>query len=172
MSSRKIVWLAFAFALSVIGSFIKIPAFVGTVGLDVFPSLVVASIYSVGMGGLVAGMGHLLSALLAGFPLGPLHVLVAFEMVLCVFVYGYLYKSGKKKMAAIVFWIGNAIISPLPFIFLINWTFFIAMVPSLMIGSAFNVVIAQLFVKMFQTRLLSFMKRGEKDERHFNHSFK
>jgi uncharacterized membrane protein len=161
MSSKKIVWLAFAFAFSVIGSFIKIPAVVGSVGLDALPSLVVASIFSVGMGGLVAGMGHLISALLAGFPLGPLHVLIAIEMFFCVLVYGYLYKAGKKKIAAIVFWIANAIISPLPFIFLLNWTFFITLVPSLMIGSALNVVIAQLFVQIFQTRLSPITKRGE-----------
>ncbi|MGE8207350.1 ECF transporter S component [Heyndrickxia sp. NPDC080065] len=172
MSSRKIVWFALGFALTVIGSSIKIPAIVGSVGLDVFPALVIASLFSVGMGGVVAGLGHLISALLTGFPLGPFHILIALEMAICVLVYGFLYHSGKKILASIVFWIGNAIISPLPFILLVSWSFFIAIVPSLMIGSAFNVIVALLFVKVFQQRLSPVMKRGINDERCSNHSSK
>lgn len=162
MSSRKIVWLAVGFALSVIGASIKIPAIVGSVALDVAPALVIASLFSVSMGGVVACLGHLLSALLTGFPLGPLHLLIAVEMAVCVMIYGYLFKKGKKFIAAFVFWFGNAIISPFPFIFLFNWGFFVAIIPSLMIGAVFNIIIAQLFVQVFQKRLTSVVKRGFK----------
>ncbi|MGE6258175.1 ECF transporter S component [Heyndrickxia sporothermodurans] len=162
MSSRKIVWLAMGFAFSVIGAAIKIPAIVGSVALDVAPSLIIASMFSVGVGGLVACIGHLLSALLTGFPLGPLHLLIAAEMGVCVLIYGFLYKKGKKYSAAVVFWIGNALVSPLPFIFLLNWTFFVAIVPSLIIGSVFNVIIALLLVQVFQKRYAAVVKRGSK----------
>ncbi|GIN39212.1 MULTISPECIES: ECF transporter S component [Heyndrickxia] len=161
MTSKKIVWFALGFAFTVIGSLIKIPAIVGSVGLDAFPSLVIASLFSVGMGGIVAGVGHLLSALLTGFPLGPFHLLIAFEMTFCVLIYGYLFQAGRKKLAALMFWIGNAIISPIPFIFLLNWSFFIAMIPSLMIGAAINIAVALLFVRVFQERLSRVIKRGD-----------
>ncbi len=60
-----------------------------------------------------------------------------------------------------MFWIGNALISPIPFIFLLNWSFFIAMIPSLMIGAAINIVVALLFVRVFQERLFRVINRGD-----------
>ena len=154
MSSKKIAWCGLGIALTVIGSMIKIPAIVGSVGLDAFTGLVIAGLGNIGMGAWIAAIGHLLSALLTGFPLGPFHLLIALEMALCVFVYGIFYKAGKTTIAAVAFWIGNALISPLPFIFIMDWTFFIAIVPSLMIGSALNVIIAQIFLR--------FIRKGEK----------
>ncbi|MBB2483142.1 ECF transporter S component [Bacillus sp. APMAM] len=154
MSSKKMTWWGLGIALTVIGSTIKIPAIVGSVGLDAFTGLVIAGLGSIGMGAWIAAIGHLLSALLTGFPLGSFHLLIALEMALCVFVFGILYKAGKKAIAAVAFWIGNALISPLPFIFIMDWTFFIAIVPSLMIGSALNVIVARVFLR--------FIRKGEK----------
>nr|WP_259547755.1 ECF transporter S component [Heyndrickxia oleronia] len=107
MTSKKIVWFALGFAFTVIGSLIKIPAIVGSVGLDAFPSLVIASLFSVGMGGIVAGVGHLLSALLTGFPLGPFHLLIAFEMTFCVFSSMDIYiKQERKSQLQLCFGLG------------------------------------------------------------------
>lgn len=154
MSSKNIAWWGIGIALTVIGSTIKIPAIVGSVGLDAFTGLVIAGLGSIAMGAWIAAIGHLLSALLTGFPLGSFHLLIALEMALCVFVFGILNKAGKKAIAAVAFWIGNALISPLPFIFIMDWTFFIAIVPSLMIGSALNVIVARVFLR--------FIRKGEK----------
>ncbi|MEI4927547.1 hypothetical protein Q8G50_34070, partial [Klebsiella pneumoniae] len=78
---------------------------------------------------------HLLSALLSGFPLGAMHILIAAEMAILVWVFGVIYKNKNKKLAGVVFIIGNAFIAPLPFIYLISSSFYFAILPALFVGS-------------------------------------
>lgn len=142
MKSRMLILLALFSALSAVGAAIKIPAIIGTVAFDVFPALLAAALLGGGAGAIVGALGHLLSALIAGFPLGPMHVLIAIEMALLVFIFGVLYKKKKKGTASILFILANAFAAPLPFIFIMNPAFYVALVPSLLIGSAINTVIA------------------------------
>lgn len=128
-------------ALSVVGAMIKIPAIVGSVALDVFPALLASVLFGAGAGAVVGAFGHLLSALIGGFPLGPMHVLIAIEMAVLVWAFGSLYKK-KKLLASIVFIIGNSFVAPLPFVFLMNIGFYLGIVPSLLIGSILNTIIA------------------------------
>jgi len=145
MISRKkgklVSWLAMFTALSTVGAAIKIPAIVGSVALDVFPSLLAAALLGSGAGAIVAAFGHLLSAVLGGFPLGPMHFFIAVEMAVLVWLFGILYKNGKKAAAFVLFIFGNAIVAPLPFILLMSKGFYLAIVPSLLIGSIINTVI-------------------------------
>lgn len=141
MKGKMISWLAIMIALSAVGAAIKIPAVVGSVALDAFPALLAAALFGGGAGAIVGALGHLLSALLGGFPLGSMHFLIALEMALLVWIFGVLYK--KHKMAAsILFVLGNSFAAPLPFILLINKGFYFTIVPSLFIGSILNSVIA------------------------------
>lgn len=142
MKSRKLILLALFSALSAVGAVIKIPAIVGSVAFDVFPALLAAALLGSGAGAIVGAFGHLLSALIVGFPLGPMHVLIAIEMALLVFIFGVLYKKNKKGTASILFILMNAFAAPLPFIFIMNKAFYVALVPSLLIGSIINTVIA------------------------------
>ena len=142
MKSRSVILLALFSALSAVGAGIKIPAIVGSVALDVFPALLAAALLGSGAGAIVGAVGHLLSALIAGFPLGPMHVLIAIEMALLVFIFGVLYKKNKKGTASILFILANAFVAPLPFIVIMNKAFYIALVPSLLIASIINTVIA------------------------------
>jgi hypothetical protein len=139
MKGKLVSGLAMLTALSVVGAMIKIPAIVGSVALDVFPALLASVLF--GAGALVWAFGHLLSALIGGFPLGPLHFLIAGEMAVLVWVFGRLYKNN-KILASTVFIIGNSFVAPLPFIYLMNIGFYLGIVPSLLIGSIINTVIA------------------------------
>jgi riboflavin transporter FmnP len=161
MKNRMLILLALFSALSAVGAAIKIPAIVGSVAFDVFPALLAAALLGGGAGAIVGALGHLLSALIAGFPLGPMHGLIAIEMAVLVYIFGVLYKKNKKVIASILFILANAFAAPLPFIFLMNIAFYVAILPSLLIGSLINTVIA--FVAI--PRLKSLVKQDliEKD---------
>ncbi|KMM36722.1 ECF transporter S component [Guptibacillus hwajinpoensis] len=138
MNGKRASILAIFIALSVIGAFIKIPAIVGSVALDVFPALVAAVLLGSRSGALIASFGHLLSALLVGLPLGPLHLLIAAEMAALVWLFGNLYKNNKRKLATVSFLVGNAFVAPLPFLFILGSGFYVALVPVLVVGSLLN----------------------------------
>jgi uncharacterized membrane protein len=140
MKGKVVSGLAMLTALSVVGAMIKIPAIVGSVALDVFPALLAAVLFGAGAGAVVAAFGHLLSALIGGFPLGPMHFLIAVEMAVLVWMFGRFYKNN-KVLASVLFIIGNAFVAPLPFMFLMNVGFYLGIVPSLLIGSVINTVI-------------------------------
>jgi uncharacterized membrane protein len=142
MKSRMLILLALFSALSAVGAAIKIPAIIGTVAFDVFPALLAAALLGSGAGAIVGAFGHLLSALISGFPLGPMHVLIAIEMALLVYLFGILYKKNKKVTAGILFILMNTFAAPLPFIILMSKAFYFALVPSLLIGSMINCVMA------------------------------
>ncbi|MGD6902889.1 ECF transporter S component [Bacillus infantis] len=142
MKNKKMMLAALFIAFSAIGAAVKIPAVIGSVALDSFPALAAAALLGGGSGSIVAGLGHLLSALVGGMPLGPLHFLVAAEMAVLVWVYGKLWGSGRRKMAFAIFAAGNTFAAPLPFLFLMGTGFYIAIVPSLLIGSLLNGLLA------------------------------
>jgi uncharacterized membrane protein len=146
MNIKKLCLIALMIALSAVGASIKIPAVVDSVALDALPALLAAALFGVGAGAVTGALGHLLSALIGGFPLGPMHILIALEMAVLVWIFGILYKKGKKILAGIVFVMGNAFMAPIPFIFLMNKGFYAAIVPSLLIGSVINTVLALILI--------------------------
>src|SRR6059058_1669062 len=142
MNGKRISLLALFTALSVVGASIKIPAIVGSVALDVFPALLAGVLFSSMGGAIVAAFGHLISAMLGGFPLGPMHFLIAAEMAVLVWIFAVLYKKKQSIAASAVFILGNTFVAPVPFIFLMGNTFYFAILPSLLIGSLINIAIA------------------------------
>ncbi|MBS8263886.1 ECF transporter S component [Mesobacillus boroniphilus] len=142
MKNRKLSWFAMFTALSAAGAFIKIPAVIGSVALDSLPALLAAGLLGGPAGAAVGGIGHLLSAMAAGMPLGPFHFLVAGEMALLVYLFGVLYKNGKRWSAGALFIMGNSFAAPLPFIIIMGKSFYIAIVPSLFLGSVLNTILA------------------------------
>jgi ECF transporter, substrate-specific component len=146
MKSKRLGMAAMLVALTAIGAAIKVPAIIGSVALDAFPALLAAVLLGGYGGAAVAAIGHLLSALLGGMPLGPLHLLIAVEMALLAFIFSSLYQRGRHWLAGILFVLGNAFAAPLPFIFLMGQAFYLAIVPSLFIGSVINAVIAYIAI--------------------------
>ncbi len=140
--SRRLAWLAVCLALSAVGSFIKLPTFVGSIALDSAPALVAAAILGPRAGAAVAGIGHLISAWLGGWPIGPFHWLIALEMAALGALFALLYQRGWKIGSAAVFIIGNACFAPLPLAASFGWSFVLAVIPPLSIAALINVLIA------------------------------
>jgi hypothetical protein len=155
VSIKKISLISLFLALSVAGASIKIPAIVSSVALDMVPALLAGVILGGGPGAFIAFLGHLLSAFIGGMPLGPFHFMIAVEMALLVWLFAILYRKGKRVLASILFVLGNTFAAPLPFLFLMEAGFYIGMIPSLLIGSLFNVVLGLLLAP----RLSAFFAR-------------
>lgn len=92
MNAKKISLFGIFLALAVVGASIKIPAVIASVALDMVPALIGAVVLGGRAGGCIAFFGHLLSALIGGMPLGPFHVLIAVEMAVLVWVFGFFIK--------------------------------------------------------------------------------
>ncbi len=142
MRTKTVSFVAMFTALSAIGGAIKIPAVIGSIGLDAFPALLAGMLVGTIPGAIVAGVGHLISALFGGMPLGPFHVLISLEMALFVYLFSVLYQRGYKLLACVVMVSGNALLAPLPFIWLIGTSFYTAIVPSLLLSSFVNTLLA------------------------------
>lgn len=160
MKSRKMALTSLLVALTAIGAAVKIPAPLGSVALDAFPALLAAALLGGSSGAIVGGMGHLLSALLGGMPLGPLHFLVAIEMAFLAFVFSLLYRNGKKLLAGFLFVLGNTFAAPLPFLFLMGKAFYLSIVPSLFTGSVLNTIIAILIIPRLSPAVEIIMSKG------------
>lgn len=150
MSTKKLSLLALFIALSVIGASIKIPAVIGSIALDVFPALFAAVLIGKRTGAVVAGFGHIISALLGGMPLGPLHVIIAVEMAVIVWLFGFFYQSGKKKLAGLFFILSNGLLAPVPMLFLFGVGFYFVILPFLLVGAFINVFVALIFIPRFE----------------------
>ncbi|MGE7761962.1 ECF transporter S component [Peribacillus sp. NPDC097895] len=146
MDVRKISAIALFIALSAVGAMIKIPSPIGSIALDSFPALLAAVILGPVPGAIVAGLGHIISAFIGGMTLGPFHFLIMVEMAVLVWMFGVLYVQGKKMGAFFLFFIGNAFILALPFVFLISPGFYTLLVPGLTAATAVNVALAALLM--------------------------
>lgn len=139
MTRNKQLALFTAFvSLAVAGSFIKIPSTIGSVAFDSMPALAAAALMSPWSGLAVACFGHLLTAALAGFPLGPLHLVVAVQMGLLGFFYGVLYIKNAKTAATLMFIIGNGVLAPLCFWPVLGKAVVLGLIPSLLAAAVLN----------------------------------
>lgn len=141
MNLRKITLTALFAALCVVGGFIKIPSAIGSLALDTVPALLAASFLPPTLVGFTSMSGHLASAMYAGFPFGPLHVLIAIEMFVILFVFARIHKAGRHIWKWVFFIVANGLIAPLPFYFLISPAAFIGMVPSILLATALNAAV-------------------------------
>lgn len=148
-SKTYTLFIAFL-SLSVAGSFIKIPAIVGSVAFDSMPALAAAVLLSPAAGVAVAALGHLMSAGLGGFPLGPLHLLIAVQMGVLALLFGMMYRKNIKRAAALFFIIGNGIAAPLCFLPILGSSMVLALMPSLFAAAVLNGVTAHLLIPRIQ----------------------
>ncbi len=150
MTARRIGYLSLFIALSVIGGFIKIPSPVGSIALDSFPALIAAVLLGRHSGGIVASIGHLMSAIFGGFLLGPFHIMLAIEMYFVVWLFGTLYEKSRPSLAYLSFIIMNALIAPLPFILIMDWAFYLGLLPFLLLATIINTLIAAVLTPRFK----------------------
>ncbi|EMT47336.1 hypothetical protein H919_01410 [Anoxybacillus flavithermus AK1] len=150
MMMRRLTFLVMFVSLSVIGSLIKIPFTIGSIALDSAPAVVAAFLLGPTAAALVACIGHVVSALFGGFPLGPFHLLIACEMAALLYIVGLLIKKGWLVRSYICFFVGNACIAPLPFVWIISPAFVLSIFPSLAFATAVNLAIAVVVSKALQ----------------------
>lgn len=138
---RLMILTALMSALCVIGSFIKVPGVITTAALDSTPALLSAAFLPPMYSAAVGAIGHIATGYTSGFPMGPMHILIAVEMTIIVGVFALMHKKGLHKMKWLFALIANGVISPLPFAFIFSWEFYIAAVPGLLVATAINLVI-------------------------------
>lgn len=93
MKNRQLTMIALLIALSVIGSYITIFM---SVALDSLPGFFGAMLLGALPGGIVGAVGHFMTALVHGFPLGlPTHLLVMALMFAACYFLGMFYKKNK-----------------------------------------------------------------------------
>lgn len=140
-------------ALCIVGSFVKIPSPTGTVALDSLPGFFSALFLGYGEGALVAFLGHLLTSLNVGFPLGfPVHLLVALEMGGIALLFR-LVSTRFGILAAVVSGVlANGVLAPLSLVPLFGWGFFLGILVPLVVGSLVNIVLAVILFQVVSRR--------------------
>jgi len=128
-------------AICAVGAAIKVPAFISTAALDSAPAFLGVVFLSPLLAGVAGLIGHFISALTAGFPLGPLHAIIAVEMFIVVWIFGVMHKKGMHFWKWPVALVLNGIVAPLPFYFIISPAFFWGALSSIFIATAINLII-------------------------------
>lgn len=97
-STKRLTTLAILLALCVIGANIPI---LGSIALDSFPAFIGAVVLGPFAGAFLGFFGHMISALLSGFPQTlPIHLIIGGLMALCMFLYGWVRLKLKKNRIA------------------------------------------------------------------------
>ncbi|QUG40467.1 ECF transporter S component [Psychrobacillus sp. INOP01] len=144
MKLRLLTLAAMFAALCTIGAFIKIPVGIGSAALDTVPALISASFLPPIYAGAASLIGHLSSSLYAGFPFGPLHIFIAIEMFVILFVYTKLHQAGHHIWKWIFFIFANSVLATLPFYWIISPAFFVSALPGITLATILNAAIAMI----------------------------
>ncbi|MCG0277197.1 MAG: ECF transporter S component [Thermanaeromonas sp.] len=143
-SARRIAYIAMFVALSAVGAYLKVPSFIGTPALDSFPGFLGALLLGPRDGALIAFLGHLFTALTAGFPLTPpLHLFIAAGMAVITALFAFL-ASYSVPVGAVTAIFLNSVLLPALFIPLPGFGkgFLIAVLVPLLVASTLNIVVA------------------------------
>ena len=161
---KRISILVIFIALSAVGSLIKIPSVVGAVALDSCPGFFSALAFGYLEGAIVIAIGHLLSAVIVGFPMTiPIHLGAATCMAIIAVVFRFIsikLAIGKRGIvglvvAVIVGTLLNSFGGGLMALPLGGWGLYIALIPSLLVASAVNTAIAAIaFFSIRDSKLL------------------
>lgn len=145
--------LSLLIALSAIAAYFPLPSPTGTVALDSAPGYFAVLFFGGFEGALVLVIGHLFSALKTGFPLGAIHILIAFLMGGCGVAFYWLKNKLNIVIAGVITILINGIILPLFLIPLLGTGFFAAMLLPLVFGSSVNIFVAIILFKLLKNRL-------------------
>lgn len=144
MNIKRLTHIGVLIALSVLGAFIKIPSMVGSLAFDAVPGFYAALAICPLTGAVVAGLGHVATALVSGMPLGiPIHLLVALGMMLAAYAAGVTAKLN-KLMGCVAGVVVNGILLPAMFIVIpgFGMGFFTVATPSILLAAVLNVAVA------------------------------
>jgi uncharacterized membrane protein len=135
--------MAIFVALSAVGALIKIPSPTGTVALDSCPGYFSAVSFGWLEGGIVAAVGHVLTAATTGFPLGvPIHILIAAEMAAFAAAFWWVNSRVGIAPAVIVATFLNGVVASFIMVPIGGMGLAVALLAPLTVASAINVIIA------------------------------
>ncbi len=144
-SPRRTARMAIFIALAAVGALIKFPSPTGTVALDSAPGFFSAIAFGWLEGGIVAGLGHLLTAATTGFPLGiMLHAVIAGEQFLWAAIFWLVKKKSNIWIAVVVATLCNGVLGALVLLPMGGVGLYMSMLPGLLVGSAVNIILAAL----------------------------
>ena len=139
-------------ALSVVGSYLKIPSPTGTVAFDSLPGFLGALLLGYPEGASIGFLGHILTSLNVGFPLGlPVHLIIACEMAMTCVLFRLLYRRN-RILAIICGVLLNGVLAPLTLVPVFGWGFFTGIAISLIVASAVNIILASLIFEVLKRR--------------------
>lgn len=150
---KRLVLLSFMVALSAVGAYIIIPSPIGTVALDSAPGYLSSLLFGGISGGIVLFLGHLISAMKIGFPLGIIHLLISVLMGGCGMVFSYLSDKINLVISSIIVIILNGVVITALVIPFLGYAFFLSMVGPLVLGSAVNVILAGVIRRILEDRI-------------------
>lgn len=146
MKTERLTTLSVLLALSVIGANFKI---FGSIALDSFPAFLGSALLGPAAGAMLGAVGHLLSALLAGWPLTlPIHLAVAAIMAITMFSYGKVRRLNKFSLKTriiasdVIGLLLNVVLSLIVLMPFIGRTVALSLWLPLMIGTVVNLLIA------------------------------
>lgn len=142
--TRKLTLAALFVALCGIGALIKLPGPFSSVALDLTPALLSVVFLGPVWAGAIAGIGHIVSALSGGLPLGPFHFIVALEMVGIVLIFGWFVRRNRQILGYIWVTLATGLLAPLPFYFLISPALYSALAPLLLLATGINCLLASI----------------------------
>lgn len=157
LTTRKMTFTAIMIALSAILSYIPIPG-IPTTAFDSLPGYFTAIWVSPYIGGLVALIGHLFTALIHGFTMTLIgHIIIALSMFVAALAFGFIYKKGNIIRIVIAVLTATLIntYSSMPFLHLalkIPYDKLFAMQIVLIIASLANILLALLMKELLTSR--------------------
>lgn len=146
LKNAKIMTLIAMFiALSAVGALIKV---FNTVAFDSMPGYFAALYLGGWYGAIVISLGHMLTAITSGFPLGLTnHIYIALQMAVYAYLFRFFYNKFNIYAAIIAGTILNGPVAALLFVPVFGWVFFAGWVLPLTIASFANVFLAALVYK-------------------------
>lgn len=147
---KTLTLVAMLIALSAVGALIKI---FNTVAFDSMPGYFAALYLGSLYGAIVIALGHLLTAVTSGFPLGVLnHLYIALQMAVYAYLFRVFYKKFNVYVAIVLTTLLNGPLAALLFVPIFGWGFFIAWVFPLTIASFINISLAALIYKILSKK--------------------
>ncbi|OCL26143.1 ECF transporter S component [Orenia metallireducens] len=145
----NLVRVSLLIALSAVGAYLKFPSPIGSIALDSLPGYLGVLLLGGAKGSIILIIGHLISALTASLPLGPIHLIIALLMGVSSLIFGYLIDKN-RVLATVIAIIYNGIIIPALLIPILGLGFFIGIVPMLLLASGVNIGLALLLSRFFK----------------------
>ena len=133
-------------ALSVIGSFVHPPSPVQTVSFDSSPGFFAALCFGATDGALISGIGHIVTSIINGFPLGILHLPIALGMAVTGGMMGLVNRISDRCGYLVAVFVGIAINSGLVVVVVpaFGWAAALGFLPFLFFGASLNGLVAAL----------------------------